>query len=345
MKIRKICVLDSMYTLLQYLLLSSEDDFHDTYFFFRQGISESVVRKLKNKCTRILKFKYGLFRDLFFYFIVIPLKYPFLFFRKLEYWGVDNLGYEKFIIRKNKFHLLEDGLLSYGEIPYKWKQVRLVWLKQFFMGPLAGPRTFVGEEKNCICRHLTGLKDSEILKDSKTKIDSLESLWEKSSVAKRNFVNSLYDVSENDLLKLKEYDRILFTQPLSEDGYISESDKIVLYKKIMEYAEKKEKFVIKPHPREKTDYSRYFKNALVLKTKAPFELLSLNGLRFSEVYTIFSTCAFDIPYEVNVYFFGSQVHPILGEIFKSNQYGKVGVYSANIHLMNIDFEKYAKVEV
>lgn len=345
MEIKRVCVLDSMYTLLQYLLLSEEDEILATYFFFRGGLSENVVSFFKNQSSRVCKFNYGFIRDVLFYYIVIPFKYPFLFKRKFEYWGVDNLGYEKFIIRKNKFHLLEDGLLSYNEIPYTWEKMRFIWLKKFLMGPLAGPRKYVGEENTCVCRHLTGLVESRIIKDNKTKIDSLDSLWKKSSGNKRNLINRIYNVAEVDFLNLKKCKRILFTQPLSEDGYISEDEKIQLYKRILTYINTTDKIVVKPHPREKTDYLRFFDNIIVLDSKIPFELLSLNGLQFSEVYTIFSTCVFSIPYMVNVYFFGSQIHPRIGEIFKDNHYGKVKSPSEKNHLMDIDLDKFAEIQV
>ena len=343
MKIRRICVLDSMYTLLQYLLLSSEEDIASTYFFFRKGVSADIINFFKNQCSCIQRFSSDIIGDLFYYYITIPFKYPFLLKRNLEYWGVDNLGYEKFIIRKHKFHLLEDGLLSYNEIPYKWEKNRFIRTKEFLMGPLAGPRTFVGEEKTCICRHLTGLSDSVLTKESKTKIDSLGSLWSKSTQNKKDLINKIYGISELDIPALKQYNKILFTQPLSEDGYISEEEKIELYRKIAKYANATSKLLIKPHPREKTDYSQKLENVAILNTKAPFELLTLNGLHFDDVYTIFSTCALNIPYDVNVHFFGSQIHPKLGDIFKNNHYGKVKVCSNKTHFKSIDFEKLADI--
>ena len=306
-------------------------------------MSEKIIQFFKPQCSCIRKSGSSIIKDLLYYYITIPSKYPFLLKRNLEYWGVDNLGYEKFIIRKNKFNLLEDGLLSYNEIPFKWQKKRLIWLKELLMGPLAGPRTFVGEEKNCICRHLTGLSDSPILSDSKTKIDSLDSLWATSSQSKRNLINKIYGISESEISNFRGYNKILFTQPLSEDGYISEQEKIGLYRNIAKYANSSSKLLIKPHPREKTDYSKQIDNVVVLNTKAPFELLTLNGLHFDDVYTIFSTCALNIPYNVNVHFFGSQIHPKLGTIFKDNHYGEIKVCSNKICFMDINFEKLAGI--
>ncbi len=72
----------------------------------------------------------------------------------------------------------------------------------------------------------------------------------------------------------------LFTQPLSEDGYINEKQKIYLYKTILEYLLKLGKVVVKLHPRDKTQYD-FGNNVIVLEGSYPSELLLLFPLEFS----------------------------------------------------------------
>lgn len=83
---------------------------------------------------------------------------------------------------------------------------------------------------------------------------------------------------------------MLLTQPLSEDGFISHSKKIKLYKYLVEkYAIGT--LYIKAHPREKEDYSKIFPNAVVIKNnKIPFEIFLLKEkLHFKRVISAFTT--------------------------------------------------------
>ncbi|MDT9426944.1 glycosyltransferase family 52 protein [Escherichia coli] len=89
-------------------------------------------------------------------------------------------------------------------------------------------------------------------------------------------------------------DVMILTQPLSEDGFISENEKIRLYDEIIkEYNDKK--IVIRQHPRELTDYSLYFKDVKVNKVKAPVELVVLNSPMIKTAVTLFSGGIFNIP--------------------------------------------------
>ena len=66
---------------------------------------------------------------------------------------------------------------------------------------------------------------------------------------------------------------LMITQPLSEDGLISIDEKRRIYEKMLETVEKPYQLIIKPHPREVTDYSTWFKEAIVLNNGFPLELI------------------------------------------------------------------------
>ncbi|MFR5756873.1 MAG: polysialyltransferase family glycosyltransferase [Lachnospiraceae bacterium] len=84
---------------------------------------------------------------------------------------------------------------------------------------------------------------------------------------------------------------LLLTQPLEECLNCSEKEKIAIYKKLIEEnLNENEQLVIKPHPRETTNYSKYFSSAIVLQSSFPFEILSLSKqLTFNKALTIKST--------------------------------------------------------
>lgn len=83
---------------------------------------------------------------------------------------------------------------------------------------------------------------------------------------------------------------LLITQPFSEDGEVTENDKVKMYTEIISKYMKGYNVYIKPHPREKTKYDNLFKDAEVLPKEFPLELFNLlDGNRFDLGITINST--------------------------------------------------------
>ena len=76
----------------------------------------------------------------------------------------------------------------------------------------------------------------------------------------------------------KDANGILYTQPISEDGYVKEKDKIRIYKDLVKYYSKYGKVFVKIHPRDTTHYD--FPEALILKGNYPSELLNILGVKF-----------------------------------------------------------------
>lgn len=82
---------------------------------------------------------------------------------------------------------------------------------------------------------------------------------------------------------------ILLTQPLSEDNLISESEKIVLYRGMINKYLADKTVIIKKHPREKTDYVSHFPGVMVISGNFPVELLNHNRISFDVGLTLFSS--------------------------------------------------------
>lgn len=66
--------------------------------------------------------------------------------------------------------------------------------------------------------------------------------------------------------------------------------------------------MIKPHPRETTDYyQKYFENVFVYQDVVPSELFELLDVNFERVITLFSTAVFK--YDRNIVdFYGTRIH-------------------------------------
>lgn len=76
----------------------------------------------------------------------------------------------------------------------------------------------------------------------------------------------------------KEADGVLYTQPISEDGYVKEEDKIKIYEDIVKYYSKYGHVFVKIHPRDTTRYD--FPEKMILKGNYPSELLNILGIKF-----------------------------------------------------------------
>lgn len=97
---------------------------------------------------------------------------------------------------------------------------------------------------------------------------------------------------------------LLVPQPLSEDGLISEEEKLDLYREITnKYLQQGYHIYIKPHPRETTEYDKFFKNCSLIPKSFPVEMMNFLSVKFSVAITLFSTGIHLVP---------AQEHIILG---------------------------------
>ena len=116
---------------------------------------------------------------------------------------------------------------------------------------------------------------------------------------------------------------LLVTQPLNEEGFCSEGDKKNGYLRLINDLNiNHEHLIIKPHPRELTDYKKCFPKAFILPSHFPIELLFLMGLPFEKLITLWSTVSYFVPSNVILY--------KMGNIDYFNLSSKVPKYKAKI---------------
>lgn len=297
-----VCLVNNMYALLIYLLLKSEDVVNHTYFIFGPSVSKEISKNFKHIYLSKPK---GFFRKLMMkLYIRYAGRYRWPFLKNSEFWGQDNLFFSSPIIGNNDMTILEDGLLNYIYKPHKR---RLRWLYRIIGGSLDGQAP-LGYSTNVKTIYLTGLMPIPAALSEKVRLISLQNLWDKCAYKER--ILQLFGLDKALMQTLSKYSNIVLTQPLSEDGLMTENEKIELYRDLLKDV-RADTVVIKTHPREHTDYKRHFFGVYVLESHIPFELLTINKVFFKDVYTIFSTGALAIPYEVNVHFAGTRVHPNL----------------------------------
>lgn len=302
---KRVCIVNNAYVLFQYFLLSSRDEIAYTYFIFTEDISENIALKFDHSRLCLPAKRWMIPFYLLYLKLVSDIKWP--FFKTCEFWGQDNLLVTSPLIKNRQIILPEDGLLNYTFKPVKHK-FRL--LRKLLFGNLLSENG-LGYSKNVSKMYLTGIKPiPEALRD-KVEIIQFGAIWSRLDTNYKNYICSVFNIKTSDIEFFEGKDNILFTQPLSEDAIMPEEEKVKIYKKVI--SEIPGKVVIKTHPREKTDYVTLFPECDVFSAPIPLELLSLVGVQFKNVYTLFSSAVLNLPYNANIHWLGSCNNPYLKE--------------------------------
>ncbi len=314
------CYINSMYTLLQFLLLRNKKEREKTFYFFGRGIPENVAEHFKNSWHLNIRFKdeKGLNRYIKMYSLYKKLEKFIIkenLINKIIYMQ-DNMSYSQFFLNHmEECYLLEDGFSNYKVTISKKKmkkgikKIRDKFLKRYkYEYPTFG----LSEKIKKI--YLTGIMEIPEIIKNKVEIINLREKWKNLSNEEKQEILDIFILKLEDFNNLEKYtDKVLIiTQPLSEDKIISEEEKISIYKEIIDkysYGN----VIIKIHPREKTDYKKIYSDIEIINGKFPLELLMLLGIYFKTVVTIFSTAALNFKGMSNVHFIGTENYPKLLE--------------------------------
>jgi hypothetical protein len=306
---KKIIIFETVYVLLQYLLLNKDTE---TIYLTTDIFDKAIFEKLPGEKIMILRPKKSKFK------LINKLKNFFWMYkllkndeikklkknRELIVYGQDHIFIGN-IFLDHSFYLLEDGIGNYC-LPKK-RTCKFLILKILY-----GIREMRGQSKNVKKIYLTGLASvpEKILK--KVEIINLKDLWCKKSEAEKIDILRIFNFNKTIISSLKDKRYILFTQPFSEDGIISEEEKIFLYSEIIKKYDKKF-LVIKRHPREETNYNYFFKDIFILDNNFPAEIFNLVDVKFEKAITISSMAAFGLSDAKKIDFYG---HEINNKLFK-----------------------------
>ncbi len=131
-------------------------------------------------------------------------------------------------------------------------------------------------------------------------------------------------ISSSQFDKILHDSSIIFTQPLSEDGLIDEAHKIKIYRKLIEeFTSKKEKIILKPHPREITNYAELNmgRSIYVLAGNFPIELLNLilRNKKIKKGITLFSSAVDNLDFIENKINVGIDYDRAFASIYKKKR--------------------------
>lgn len=292
---KNICITNSYYVLLIYLLII--DNFEDTIYILGKNIN---LKNTKN-IIKILEYPHCKFNNIinyFYFFIKFKLKKD-----NITVYGQDHLFGCSFFKDYFAFKIIEDGLSFYDYIPVLKKKlndenkVKKILKKILKSYPHHGldikTKTIYMSEMKEIPKEF---KQKEIIKFD------IKKMWENKTQIQKDKILTFLEINREEFRKIKELNSLLITQPLSEDGYITEKEKVQIYKKI---CNGNKNIIIKPHPREKTEYKKYFKEALILGNNFPIEFILLLDIEVSQVLTLFSTAAFSLKKYYDIEFYGT----------------------------------------
>lgn len=315
MKTDSILIENTLYGLLMYWLVKEVNN--TTYILEASNIDKTITDKLKEKYNVYLFYQFyekpKIYR-LFSVYVFQKLKLYFFTKKTLKnnyfiYGNDDLIPFDMF--RKFNYHILEDGLSNYI---FRKKAIQPGTLMYFFKKCIRGTghdKSF-GRSDKCKTIYLTGISSIPNIIVDKVKIVNLKALWGKKSREEQKEILDIFNITDTVIKKLKSKKIILLTQPISEIGLVSEEEKITIYRNCLSKYDIKD-VMIKTHPRETTNYKKYFSSMMIVDTPFPFELIELLDITIDKVVTLFSAVALTLDKDIEVEWLGASVHKKLYE--------------------------------
>lgn len=304
MKMNYSFIGDTTYSLMLYLLYSSDDMLHNTTFFVGQNLAlcslnNKIVMPLLTIYSNMSLTKYRIqclrYRKM--------LRNTCIFAQDHLYFSaplIDNLHYNVLEDCPNFFTVLNSRIPK--EPPFV-PSLGANW-QNFCLGRIYN--RYGGYNPYCLKRVITSNSDKKLFERQNLEYEqvNLNELWIDASERKKLFVKGVFDL--NDIEAVCSRQVVIFSQPLMEDAYLSNEEQASIYKP---YIEKygAENILVKLHPRDNFDYKKYFPNIKVIKTKAPQQLLSLMGVKFKIAITVCSSAVSSMDDDCDIIWIGSEI--------------------------------------
>lgn len=325
--LQELYVCDTYFHLYSTLLETYEKDRSNIDLLISDNIDDA--NKLIEKLIEIFDFNKVLFlptRQISSMFLDNNKKWLYLFYRKrlvkyIEHeipWIIDYLRRkvnifvdgsvigQYFIIKKSNITLIEDGNIIYFKFN---KNLKTIIKKNLFGIPY-----MYGREKAVI--KIKVQSPSKLPKDIYKKSEMIDLKKIESNLVKIQKEKIFKCFFDDDYRKIScENSLILITSPYSEDKFITEEEKIALYKDILKKYTSSENIYLKRHPREKTDYKdKLGVNFIEISKNFPLEVFNLiEQIRFNTGITIYSSALEKLSNVDKKIVLGLDVYPKLEE--------------------------------
>ena len=298
-KIRRVCVVDTVYTLLLYYLICGINE--EDIFIMSGGIPKEIRKNIKHiyfphfknddipdsnlilimlkRLLIIVKRVYGILKVRIM-----------LFFKTRNYdikvYGQGHTNFSFPLYEYENSYIIEDGLGNYMNlVEPDYSQSRLLkFLGSYTNDIYEG----FGTHKNIKKVYLTKNEVPELIKN-KVEIINMKKLWDEKTENEKNKILKIFNI-EKLVNQLEENPILLLTQCYSEDNLLPYDEEIGIYKYLIEKQENKN-IIIKTHPREKKDYSKIFPDIFVIDKPFPLEIFKCIDKNINKIITISSSAA------------------------------------------------------
>ena len=309
MKYHRVCFPGSLYVFTFYLLISSKEEILDTIYFFDKNIEESIRNKMPK--VRFLK-------DNFKNRFVLALS---SFFNKFIYPELKNadifgLDFRWNILRGHKMNYIEDapmifdiwetGPMFQDYLKTKKGNILKKIIRRLLFGDYYG---FPVATSSMVSDIYTSFPAEKIYLQNKVHhVVDLNKKWAETSLEKKDLILSIFDISQESLAKIQAKKIILLTQAFSDDHFVTEEEQVEIYRKILSNYDEDD-VVIKPHPRDKIDYRKYFPKVMYFDKTVAMQFLAILGIMFERVVTVSSSAALSFGIDIPIDWYGYRVHP------------------------------------
>ena len=290
MEQRRICLFETQYTLMIYLLLDRDWE-KRKYILTSERLSE-IVNNMNNigvdvsisiwlqKINKYFKHHHYMWKKIsktIRYFIAIWSMTN----KEVPVYGQDHNFYSRCFFNHD-FFLLEDGMIAYS--PYEY--LRKNGIEKTFT------RRYVAYGWNKYVKKIYFTGRAEIPKGLRNKavLLDLQKKWQNLTENEKNKI--LYvlgcDIEKIRTLVMNGRENILLTQPYYRVDGINKKGFVLGYKDILKNYDN-DSVIIKTHPEDVFDYESNFPNCVVLRDKFPFELCYFSKIPFKKIISINST--------------------------------------------------------
>lgn len=320
-----VCIPINVYGLLQYILNFDEDIVANHTHFF---VGSEIPVEIRASLPHVTYFRTGKVHG--FRLLIRQLKKVFLscfshlFYPELRsaaIYAQDHQHLTSILIKKRDYVLLSDSAkvfewqLHKGTPLWSCLQAKKHSFKGKIEKMLYGNIAVNAWGMNTQCTEvmMTCHNDNISVFDGKRLVvNSFVELWYRSSKKKREFVRRCFAVHDKDIHDFSCADVVVLTQPFSSDSVLTDAEQNELFASVLStYASSN--VIIKPHPRDRFDYSSLSHRfgCSIVRAHIPMELLALIGVNISTAVTFFSSSVFIFNDDVTINWLGTMHNPKL----------------------------------
>ena len=307
MKTRRICVVDTPYTLFLYFLICGYDE--NDIIVVSAGIPESIRKNFNHiyfpKFTyyplnmaniKLKKVSYSRIYQ------ILKLRSK-LFFKTLncavEVYGHGHLGFSFPLYEHDESYILEDGVGNYinNDVPSSYDDSFSQKALHFLGNTYTNYYESFGTHRNIKRVYLTKNDVPKVLEDKAVVIDFKKS-WNAKSESEKRKILEIFNI-DKVIEELDDNLTLLITQCLNEDNLMPLDEEIEIYDYLIKN-HGNDDIVIKTHPREVKDYNKIFPEIKVIREQFPLEILKCVDININEIITVSSTAALNFVGECRI---------------------------------------------